>query len=71
MPEYRKENNRNFEYERNNFMITEHFPNGGIKCKNYINCGCVLPLEWFVYEKSYSCQICNLENWVMSVANSK
>ena len=55
--------NRDLDYEKNNvsydFQYTEA-DGGGIKCKNYIICQCVLPNWWVDCEGSYLCSNCDM-----------
>jgi len=50
---------RDIDYEFNNIGFDEQYPDGGIKCKNYINCREILPTWWFDYKETYLCTICN------------
>jgi hypothetical protein len=47
--------NRDFEYENSNTGY-----DGGIKCKNYEICDCVLPKWWFEYKGHYLCTECHM-----------
>jgi hypothetical protein len=52
---------RDYTYEENNIGFDEQYTEedgGGIKCKNYIICGCVLPNWWYNYKGCYNCTNC-------------
>ena len=55
--------NRDLNYEKNNigfdYQYTEE-DGGGIKCKNYELCECVLPKWWFECEGNYLCMNCHM-----------
>ena len=54
---------RDLEYENNNIGFDWQYPEedgGGIKCKNYELCECVLPKWWFECEDNYLCTNCNI-----------
>lgn len=56
----RKYKNYDYEYEVNNIEKNWQYPQGGIKCKNFILCCDVLP-EWWVKAKgSYLCLNCDM-----------
>jgi hypothetical protein len=49
---------KDLDYENNNIGYDSQYTKengGGIKCKNYIICGCVLPTWWFDCKGSYLC----------------
>jgi hypothetical protein len=54
---------RDLNYENNNvgfdFQYREE-DGGGIKCKNYVLCQCVLPKWWFECKASYLCSNCDM-----------
>ena len=54
--------NRDFDYENNNigydYQYTESM-GGGIKCKNFILCGTILPRDWFECKSHYLCVSCD------------
>jgi hypothetical protein len=50
---------RDFVYESNNIVYDEQYPEGGIKCKNFEICECVLPECWFEYKGKYLCIHCD------------
>lgn len=55
--------NRDFDYENNNIAYDCQYTEadgGGIKCKNYIVCECVLPKWWFDCKESYLCTNCDM-----------
>ena len=45
-------------YENSNIINTIYYPEGGIKCKNYILCKSVLPKWWWECKRNYLCLIC-------------
>lgn len=52
---------QDFEYEQNNIEFNNYYPKetgGGIKCKNYELCNCVLPKCCFKYKNNYLCVHC-------------
>jgi hypothetical protein len=54
---------KDVEYEKNN--IGYDYQNtkengGGIKCKNYIICGDILPIWWFECKRNYLCNNCHI-----------
>lgn len=54
---------RDLEYERNNIGYDLQYPieeGGGIKCKNYILCGEVLPNWWYECKGGYLCTNCDI-----------
>jgi len=55
--------NRDFDYEKNNigydYQYTEE-DGGGIKCKNYELCECILPEWWFECKGNYLCTNCHM-----------
>jgi len=51
---------RDCDYEKNNVGYDAQYPDGGIKCKNYLICGSVLPEWWFYCKSSYLCTICHI-----------
>ena len=55
--------NRDLEYEKNNIGYNWQYTKedgGGIKCKNYIICECILPIWWFDCKGSYLCTGCHI-----------
>ena len=55
--------NRDFDYENNNISYDWQYTEadgGGIKCKNYIVCECILPKWWFDCKGSYLCTNCDI-----------
>ncbi len=51
---------RDFDYENNNVEY-DHQENGpGIRCKNYIVCGEILPTWWFECKECYLCTNCHM-----------
>lgn len=51
---------RDLRYERDNVGVDEQYPDGdGIKCKNYIVCGEVLPSWWYSCKNRYLCTNCD------------
>jgi hypothetical protein len=55
--------NRDLNYENNNIAYDWQYTEdtgGGIKCKNYIICECVLPKWWFDCKGSYLCTNCHM-----------
>lgn len=51
---------RDYDYEKNNIGYDYQYPNGGIKCKNYIICHEVLPEWWFDCKEHYLCTNCHM-----------
>ena len=54
---------RDLEYENNNIYFDYQYPEedgGGIKCKNYEVCECVLPKWWFECKGNYLCTNCHM-----------
>ena len=54
---------RDLEYENNNIGFDDQNPGedgGGIKCKNYELCECVLPKWWFECKENYLCTGCHM-----------
>ena len=51
---------KDLDYEKNNIGINEQYPNGGIKCKNYMICNTILPNWWYecVGGFNYLCSNC-------------
>ena len=54
---------RDLVYENNNLVFDEQYPDGGIKCKNYILCEAVLPKDAFNYKGNYLCISCDNFGW--------
>lgn len=59
---------RDLDYENNNIGFDHQYPEeggGGIKCKNYELCGCILPEWWFDCKGNYLCTNCHMlfGNW--------
>jgi hypothetical protein len=54
---------RDFEYEQNNIGYDEQYPNGGIKCKNYVLCKSVLPEWWYDAKGCYICSGCDFNRY--------
>lgn len=55
--------NKDSYYEKNNIAHDDQYPEpdgGGIKCKNYIVCGSVLPRWWFECKGCYLCTNCDM-----------
>lgn len=55
--------NRDLNYENANIAYDSQYPEddgGGIKCKNYIVCGTVLPKWWFDCKGCYLCTNCDM-----------
>jgi hypothetical protein len=55
--------NRDFDYENGNIGYDDQYTEedgGGIKCKNHIVCGSVLPKWWFDCKASYLCINCDM-----------
>jgi len=55
--------NRDLNYEENNIGFDEQYTEedgGGIKCKNYKLCKCVLPKWWFECKENYLCTNCHM-----------
>lgn len=55
--------NRDLNYEKNNLEYDEVFTEidgGGIKCKNYELCECILPKWWFECKQNYLCTNCHI-----------
>ena len=56
-------NYRDLQYEQSNIGYDWQYPQedgGGIKCKNYELCKCVLPKWWFDCKKNYLCTNCDM-----------
>jgi len=54
---------KDLDYENNNIGYDSQYTKedgGGIKCKNYIICGCLLPIWWFDCKGSYLCTGCHI-----------
>lgn len=52
---------RDLDYERDNVGYDEQYPDGdGIKCKNHIVCGAVLPSWWYSCKEHYLCTTCDV-----------
>ena len=54
---------RDFNYENTNIGYDYQYPEengGGIKCKNYIICECILPKWWFDCKGNYLCTDCHM-----------
>lgn len=54
---------RDIQYENSNIGFDEQYPEedgGGIKCKNYELCKCVLPKWWFECKGNYLCSPCHM-----------
>jgi hypothetical protein len=51
---------RDLEYERNNIGYDYQYPQGGIKCKNYLLCHEVLPEWWWDCKECYLCTNCDM-----------
>jgi hypothetical protein len=54
---------RDFDYENSNVGYYEQYTKedgGGIKCKNYIICECLLPKWWFECKGHYLCSNCHM-----------
>ena len=54
---------RDFDYENNNIAYDLQYTQedgGGIKCKNYELCECVLPKWWFDCKGKYLCNNCDM-----------
>jgi len=49
---------KDLDYENNNIGYDHQYPEGGIKCKNYELCECVLPKWWFECKGCYLCINC-------------
>jgi hypothetical protein len=57
---------RDLEYEHNNITFDYQYTQedgGGIKCKNYEICDCVLPKWWFDCNGSYVCICCDVQQY--------
>lgn len=57
------DHNRDFNYENNNIAYDCQYTmedGGGIKCKNYEVCECVLPKWWFECKGNYLCTDCDM-----------
>jgi hypothetical protein len=50
---------RDLDYEHANIGYDEQYPNGGIKCKNHLLCGAVLPEWWYDCKGHYLCSNCD------------
>ena len=67
---------KDLEYEKNNIGYDQQYPNesgGGIKCKNYEICNCILPKCWFDYKGKYLCQNCDMlfGTWLCKPTNEQ
>ncbi len=62
---------RDIEYEENNIGYDYQYPDGGIKCKNYELCECILPNWWFEYKGMYLCTNCHMTFGEWTEANGK
>lgn len=54
---------RDMTYEKNNIGFNDHYreeDGGGIKCKNYELCQCILPTWWFDCKGNYLCTNCHM-----------
>jgi hypothetical protein len=54
---------RDMTYEKNNIGFDDHYreeDGGGIKCKNYELCQCILPTWWFDCKDNYLCTNCHM-----------
>lgn len=50
---------RDLHYEQSSIGYDCQYPEGGIKCKNYIICKAVLPNWWFDCKRCYLCTNCD------------
>lgn len=55
--------NRDLEYERENTVASEQYPEGEIKCKNHKFCAGLLPLWWYECKGCYFCTNCASFGW--------
>lgn len=55
-----KKDCRDYDYEKNNIGYDEQYPDGGIKCNNFLLCKTVLPNWWIDCKKCYICTNCNI-----------
>jgi len=52
---------KDLQYEQENVAYDAQYPDGdGIKCKNYIVCGAVLPDWWYECKEQYICTNCDM-----------
>jgi hypothetical protein len=49
---------QDLDYENSNIINTIYYPDGGIKCKNYLLCKSVLPKWWWECKRTYLCFMC-------------
>jgi hypothetical protein len=65
--------NRDFDSENSNigydFQYTKE-DGGGIKCKNYVICECVLPKWWFDFKGNYLCNNCDMLFGTLKTTNN-
>lgn len=65
--------NRDLNYEKNNIGFDYQYTEadgGGIKCKNYELCKCVLPKWWFEYKGNYLCINCDMSGTILEISNN-